>query len=97
VFVDTGQLAAGTYDFEIVMSVHAANTWAVGTGLVVEHRNAANNANVNVFGGCVGGGQVQFRLERVALATNERLRITNPVANAASVRVSAAIGRRVSL
>lgn len=93
---DTGQLAAGTYDFDVHLAV--ADTVAVGKGLVIEHRNAANNANVNVLGGCTpNGGAVSLCIRRLTLAANERIRvIAGTAAGAASSMYVSAIGRRLS-
>jgi len=75
IFADTGQLAAGTFLFRVLMSViDAANVRQV----VIEHRNAANAANLNaqefMIPG-VGTTPLQFLYEQtIVLAANERLR-----------------------
>jgi hypothetical protein len=93
---DTGALAAGTYDFDIHMAV--SDTVAVGKGLVIEHRNAVNNANINVLGGATpNGGAETVNIRRLVLATNERVRvIAGTAAGAASSMYVSAIGRRLS-
>lgn len=92
---DTGALAAGSYDFDINLTV--ADTVAVGKGLVVEHRNAANSANINVLGGCAPSGSVHHEVRKLTLATNERIRvIAGTAAGAASSMYISAIGRRLS-
>lgn len=93
---DTGALVAGDYDFDINLA--CADTVAVGKGLVIEHRNAANNATTHNLGACTpNGGSVQFRLRRYTIATNERLRvIAGTAAGAASSMYVSAIGRRIS-
>ena len=93
---DSGALAAGTYDFDIHLAV--ADTIAVGKGLVIEHRNAANNANVNVLGGASpNGGSTTVNIRRLVIATNERVRVIAGTANgAASSMYISAIGRRLS-
>lgn len=64
---DTGALAAGSYDFDIRLA--ASDTIAVGKGLVVEHRNAANNATLFNLGGVIAGGAIQFSLRNYALGS----------------------------
>jgi hypothetical protein len=92
---DTGALVAGDYDFDIQLA--ASDTVAVGKGLVIEHRNAANAATLQNLGGIAPSGGAQFRLRRYTLATNERLRvIAGTAAGAASSMYISAIGRRLS-
>jgi hypothetical protein len=92
---DTGALAAGDYDFDV--SLCASDSVAVGKGLVLEHRNAANNATVVNLGGIPAGGSERITLRRYTIATNERLRvIAGTAAGAASSMYVSAIGRRVS-
>lgn len=91
----TGALPAG--DYEITINLAVADTVAVGKGLVVEHRNAADNATLNVLGGCTpNGGAVAFTMPRLTLALNERIRvIAGTAAGAASSMYVSAIGRRL--
>lgn len=92
---DTGALTAGDYELEIQLV--ASDTVAVGKGLVVEHRNAANNANINVLGGCTAGETVDISIARITIATNERIRvIAGTAAGAASSMYISAIGRRIA-
>lgn len=92
---DTGALVAGDYDFDITLC--ASDTVAVGKGLVLEHRNAANNATVANLGGIPASASDQIRLRRYTIATNERLRvIAGTAAGAASSMYVSAIGRRIS-
>jgi len=92
---DTGQLAAGDYELRIELA--ASDTVAVGKGLVVEHRNAANSANINVLGGCPAGGQKDIHIPKLTLALNERVRvIAGTAAGAASSMYVSAIGRRAA-
>jgi hypothetical protein len=93
---DTGALSAGDYDFDINLA--CSDVVAVGKGLVIEHRNAANGANINVLGGCTpNGGQDCVKIRRLTLAANERVRvIAGTAAGAASSMYISAIGRRVS-
>jgi hypothetical protein len=74
VVADTGPLAAGTYLVEVVAAVLGVAT--AGVGLVIEHRNAANSANISTLGG-VGGGSAALDTEinEVTVALNERIRV----------------------
>lgn len=93
---DTGALTAGDYDFDINLTV--SDTVAVGKGLIVEHRNAANGATLHNLGGCSpNGGAAQIKLRRYTIATNERIRvIAGTAAGAASSMYQSAIGRRAA-
>jgi hypothetical protein len=92
---DTGALAAGDYDFDVYLVV--SDTVAVGKGLVIEHRNAANGATLQTLGGVSTQGELALRFRRYTMATNERLRIiAGTAAGAASSMYVSAIGRRVS-
>jgi hypothetical protein len=91
---DTGQLSAGNYEF--VVNLSASDTVAVGKGLIVEHRNAANNATVVVLGAVAPSGAVALHIPRITLAANERVRvIVGTVSGAASSRYVSSIGRRM--
>lgn len=92
---DTGALVAGDYDFDI--NLCAADTIAVGKGLVIEHRNAANGATLFNLGGIPAGEALTVALRRYTIATNERIRvIAGTAAGAASSMYVSAIGRRVA-
>ena len=95
IFLDTGALVAGTYDFDINLSCFGALT--AGLGVIVEHRNAANSATLQTIAACQQGGTFSFKITNYVIATNERIRVTNPVALTAAVRTTAAIGRRISV
>lgn len=83
VIADTGALAAGTYLIEFQLA--AMDTLAVGKGMVIEHRNAANSATLNQLGGCVAGGSESGTIMRLTVAINERVRvIAGSAAGAAS-------------
>lgn len=87
VVADTGALPAGTYEVEVEGGILGALT--AGVGLVIEHRNAANGANIAVLG---GGVQFERRIKRVTVALNERIRIrTDAVALPAATVAAAAI------
>jgi hypothetical protein len=73
VVADTGQLPAGVYTVEVAM--HVGGVATAGVELVVEHRNAANSANVTVLGGCGTGGGAAPRFSKVTVAENERIRV----------------------
>lgn len=94
IYLDTDQLTAGEYDFDITISVWGPLT--AGLGVLVEHRNDANNATRQIPIAVEQGGSIVYQLRNYAIGTNERLRVTNPVALTSSVRVIAAIGRRIS-
>lgn len=70
---DSGALAAG--DYEVIVTGQANDTNAVGKGLVVQHRNAANSANVAQFAGCPAPGEFKLHLPRIRFAANERIRV----------------------
>ena len=87
VVADTGALPAGTYEVELTGGILGVQT--AGVGLVVEHRNAANGANIAVLG---GGTQFERRIKRVTIALNERIRIkVDAVALPATTKATAAI------
>ena len=69
IVADTGQIGPGRYGFDIVIAS------AVAVNLMVEHRNLANDANVNAQVVYMGAtDQVQFYLD-VELLAGERVRI----------------------
>jgi hypothetical protein len=74
VLADTGPLPAGAYRVE--WNCVAMDTIAVGKGCIVEHRNAANSANIAVLGGCAAGESQSDEEDRVVVAANERIRVT---------------------
>lgn len=87
VVADSGALAAGTYEVEVEGGILGVDT--AGVGLVVEHRNAANNANIAILG---GGNQFERRIKRVTIAAGERIRIrTDAVALPAATVAAAAV------
>lgn len=92
---DTGALAAGDYDLDIFLC--ASDTVAVGKGLVVEHRNAANAATTQTLHAIPAGMADNIRIRRYTLALNERIRvIAGTAAGAASSMYVSSIGRRVA-
>jgi hypothetical protein len=83
VIADTGALAAGVYDLEITLGF--SGVLAAGKHLSVEHRNAANAANVFQYGLCPAGASKTVYISRVVVAANERIRVVvGPVAAAAA-------------
>jgi hypothetical protein len=95
VLADTGALAAGDYDFDVAMAILDTN--AVGKGMVVEHRNAANAATLFQLGGCASPGNQWLHIQRKTLALNERIRvIAGTAAGAASSLYISAIARRTA-
>jgi hypothetical protein len=90
VLADTGPLAAGDYLIEI--EAGSADTLAAGKGIRIEHRNAANAANIVQGAVIPAGAYASIRWGRVTLATNERVRATVAgVAGAASSEYGAHI------
>jgi hypothetical protein len=74
VVADTGALGAGTYLVEVIAAILGVAT--AGVGLVIEHRNAANGANISVLGGIGGGGDgLDTEISEVTIAANERIRV----------------------
>lgn len=90
---DTGQLAAGIYRVEVMLGF--ADTLAAGKALVVEHRNAGNTAqlaNGIQAHHSAGSGAGWLVFERVVVAANERIRVSNAaIAGAAGSVASATI------
>lgn len=72
--VDTGALAAG--DYRVEYTVGYADTLAAGKAAALEHRDAANAANLHTVV-CPAGAVLSDVIERVTLAANERLRVVN--------------------
>jgi uncharacterized protein YjlB len=73
VIADTGALAAGDYEVEIACAVLGVGV--AGVGLVAQHRNAANSADISTLGGCAGGDSTCIRVKRVTIAASERIRV----------------------
>lgn len=82
VITDTGPLPAGVYRVESVLGLSGA--LAAGKHVVLEHRNAANNATVTTLALCPAGAVEAFMFQRVTLALNERLRVITGIILAAS-------------
>jgi hypothetical protein len=91
---DTGALPAGDYELHIHLA--SSDTVAVGKGLIVEHRNAANGATLRQFGGIGAADAIDIDVPRVTLALNERIRvIAGTAAGAAASFYVSTIGRRL--
>jgi predicted component of type VI protein secretion system len=73
VVADTGALVAGTYIVEVIASIFGVPT--AGVGLEIQHRNAANSANVSVLGGTSPAGDLDTAIGEVTIAANERIRV----------------------
>lgn len=83
VIADTGALPAGAYDLEITLGF--SGVLAAGKHISVEHRNAANGANIQQLGLCPAGAPKTIYLSRVVVALNERVRaVVGAVAGGAS-------------
>lgn len=97
ILADTGQLASGTYDVNLVMSSNDAG--GPQQSIDIQHRNAANAANLAVWANLVDAPlnatlslNYSFGYE---LGTNERLRaIQNLAAGATRVLVCVIFARR---
>lgn len=86
VLADTGALADGNYDVQLAMQSNSALT--NDESFRVEHRNAANAANLAVWDYLVlNGASAAYFYAGLTfayqLASNERLRIINPKATTA--------------
>lgn len=71
VVVDTGQLSEGNYLFGFLV------TTSVAAIIDIQHRNAANSANIDSFrtrASQEGTGHILFP-SKIRLATNERIRL----------------------
>ena len=84
VLSDTTALTAGDYDF-LVDGAAGVSMW-----LQVQHRNAANAANINEWGMWLSGATYRLPLSLV-MAENERLRVLNLAAPGAGVSTQASI------
>lgn len=73
VIADTGALTAGSYRVE--WCCVAQDTVAVGKGMVVEYRNAANAATLHRLGGCAAGSSEDGETRRITVLVGERIRI----------------------
>jgi hypothetical protein len=90
VIIDSGQLGAGQYRVEY--SASAMDTVAVGKGMLLEHRNAVNNATLHTLAGVNASGAISGEISRITVAANERLRwIAGTAAGAASSKYAACI------
>lgn len=84
VLADTAALTIGDYDF-IVDNACGGPVW-----YQIQHRDAANAANVNEWGVVVNASAYRLPLS-LTLANNERLRVLNLAAVAAGVGAQVAI------
>jgi hypothetical protein len=77
VLADTGQLAAGRYELQVVMSIDAA---ATAVTAIVEQRDPTNTTNDWKQSVATSAAVFPLRIGPIALATNERVRVrTDPV------------------
>lgn len=84
VIVDTGALAAGTYDIQAQMAFNG-NMAIAGQHFSLEHRNAANAVTLAtlsslVITGSFASGNMVLPLTGYEIALNERLRVLSPLA-----------------
>lgn len=90
IIADSLALAAGTYRIEYAAG--AMDTLAVGKGMLLEHRNAANNATLNTIASVVAGESRYGRVERITVGAGERIRwIAGTAAGAASSKYQGCI------
>jgi hypothetical protein len=94
VIADTGPLAAGDYEFTIIMAVMDTN--AVGKGMLLQHRTFDNSGNVQPLGGCASPGNQFVVFPRYTMALNQRMRIIVQVAGAAGSTYTAGILTRLA-
>jgi hypothetical protein len=73
--LDTGNIAAGVYDIEYNLA--ALDAAAAGKGLLLYHRNAADDADVKLLAACSAGSSVDGVVRRVTLAEGEELRVVS--------------------
>lgn len=82
VLADTGSLAAGTYDIQGSLSYHG-NSTAVGTAMVIEHRDAANAVTLATLLSLSSttiklAQSIVLPLMGYVIGLNERLRVKSP-------------------
>ena len=73
---DTGDLPAGTYD--VYAKLQEVDAAAANRGLILEHRNAADNATLATLGGALANPSFEVYAEvctRVVVAAGESIRI----------------------
>ena len=83
VLADSGALAAGQTEVTVIFG---GNIAAVAT---IEHRNAANTANLNSqVIACLANDVIQAKLPGVPIAASERIRVTLNATIVGSVQAS---------
>lgn len=96
VLVTTGQIPqAGKYDLEV--SLGYSGVAAAGKHILVEHRNAADNATLQIYALCPGGATLTLFLSRVDVALNERFRVIAGAVAGGAGEVSQALIRYTRL
>lgn len=92
---DTGQLALGNHSFWIWISINFPTT---SGGIAIEHRNAANSANIVAhifqFQNSIAERNFQIGPFTLAMVLNERVRVINDTTMAAGETVSVSIFHR---
>jgi len=98
VLVDTGQLLAGTFDCQFWLSA-SLETGVNSSALILEHRNAANDANVSRWALPVVDNHTNAMMLDVSLvvAANERFRVVNNVISTGSHAATIMFKRRIAL
>ena len=97
ILADTGPLAEGIYD--IILSGSSTGSANAGHAFSVEHRNAANAANLAIWSylmNTAAGDAITFPTVHFAyeFALNERLRVFNVIAFAAGETASVVVFAR---
>lgn len=70
--LDSGDIVAGVYDIEYNLA--ALDAAAAGKGILLYHRNAADDTVVKLLAACSAGSSVDGVARRVALAEGEEIR-----------------------
>jgi len=94
VIVDTGQMVAGYYDVEVYMYSTSTANHTVG----VEHRNAANAANLYSHSASVRDTvpAFPFCLKKHSIGGNERIRVINYSGGVTGWVLATIIWRRIA-
>ena len=69
---DTGALTAG--DYRVIANLGSDGVGAAGKAIVLEHRDSTNATTIRTLARCPFGVAQHLRIDRVTIATNERIR-----------------------
>jgi len=97
IVADTGALAAGDFDVKIWASLAVDAASGNTETILIQHRNAANNANLSEWRSEANiGGQSDISIDiALLIALNERLRIVNRITFTGRISGTIAAKRRV--